>query len=298
MLTNFCRLIVSLFLSVSVVVTSPAVLGGERNFALLEVSPNVQRYADEVVRPILDQYPNDNELEKLVRVAEILIDEGKGVAANRVEPGTFMRFHAQGGPGPGDDALVGLSNAQRQVVKRWHSQYMQYNPANVFFAPSADDVVSSRAAFGCSHHARSFVAIVKALSLVDNPQNLRYVVSSESEIYNAALSKQDTEMTINGHQFAMVKVGERWIAFDSSTAETVEMPGSFDPDNIRPPTNIPIHFKSYGDTRLLLRKIGRDYDDDLSDDSLVALMNISRSGEIHDSKFRWEEFVEKSTAPE
>ena len=42
----------------------------------------------------------------------------------------------------------------------------------IFFAPSADDIIKTKAAFGCSHYARSFIAVVKALGLIDNPENL------------------------------------------------------------------------------------------------------------------------------
>lgn len=46
----------------------------------------------------------------------------------------------------------------------------------------------------------------------------------------------------------------------------------------------------------MLRKIGRDYDDDCGDDSLGRLMNISRSGDPRDAVFKWEEYVPTVTA--
>ena len=83
---------------------------------------------------------------------------------------------------------------------------MQKNPADVFFVPSADDIIKTKAAFGCSHYARSFIAVVKALHLVANPEDIRYTISSKSDNYNQALDKRDKELTINGHQFVIVKI--------------------------------------------------------------------------------------------
>ena len=70
------------------------------------------------------------------------------------------------------------------------------------------------------------------------------------------------------------------------------MPVGFSPDSLSPPQNIPIRFESYPDVTFLLRKIGKDYNDDCNDNSLAALMNISRSGDAQDSNFKWERFAD------
>jgi len=185
-----------------------------------------------------------------------------------------------------------LSSEQKKNLKAWHSKFMQKNPADVFFAPSADEIIRTKAAFGCSHYARSFIAVVKALGLVDKPEDLRYVISSKADNYNQALEKMDSEMTINGHQFVIVKIASKWIAINTSKTEWTAMPEGFSPDFLNPPQNIPIWFESYLDVTFLLRKIGKDYNDDCNDNSLAALMNISRSGDAQDSNFKWERFAD------
>jgi len=183
-----------------------------------------------------------------------------------------------------------LSSERKQILKSWRSKYMQANPADVFFAPSADDIIKTKAAFGCSHYARSFISIVKALGLVNNPKNMRYVITSKSDNYNQALETLDTESTINGHQFVIVKIASKWIAINTSKSEWTPMPDGFTPVSVVPPKNISIRFASYPEVTFLFRKIGKDFNDDCDDNSLVALMNIYRSGEATNSTFLWDKF--------
>jgi hypothetical protein len=105
----------------------------------------------------------------------------------------------------------------------------------------------------------------------------------------------DSEMTINGHQFVIAKIDSKWIALNTSKSEWTQLPDGFTPDSIVPPKNIPIRFESYPDVTFLLRKIGKDYNDDCNDNSLAALMNIYRSGDINDPNFKWEEYSDKSS---
>jgi len=90
----------------------------------------------------------------------------------------------------------------------------------------------------------------------------------------------------------MVKVNSKWIAINTTKSEITEMPEGFSPDSCTPPGNISIRFKSYpSDIVFLLRKIGKDYNDDCGDNSLSHLMNISRSGDPQDAAFKWERYV-------
>jgi len=178
------------------------------------------------------------------------------------------------------------------MLQRWHSKYMNDHPADVFFAPTADEIIKTRAGFGCTHYARAFIVVVKALGLVEKPEDLRYVVSSKADDYNRALEKQDLKMTINGHQFVLVKIDSRWIAINTSQREAVQMPEGFRPESCSPPSNISVRFESYPPGIVfLLRKIGKDFNDDCGDNSLSRLMNISRSGDPQDAAFKWEGYV-------
>lgn len=259
--------------------------------ALVAVTPAIKEYALRTVKPVLDSYDKKDELSRLLKVSEIIIDSKFGIHTNAIEPSTFIIYDKLEKLNLGFLYTFGLSSEQKQILKTWHSKFMQTNPADVFFAPSADDIVGTKAAFGCSHYARSFIAVVKALGLVDKPEDLRYVISSKADNYNQALEKMDAEITINGHQFVIVEIASKWIAINTSKGEWTAMPGGFSPDSLSPPQNIPIRFESYPDVTFLLRKIGKDYNDDCNDNSLAALMNISRSGDAQNSNFQWEIFT-------
>ena len=168
---------------------------------------------------------------------------------------------------------------------------MHADPADVFFAPSAGEIIGSRAAFGCTHYARSFIATVKTLGLISRHEDLRYVISSKADDYNSALKKQDFDATINGHQFAIVRIDSQWIAINTSTGMSTPLPAGFDPDAVAPPHNIPIRFPTRPHVVYVLRRIGTDWDDGCGDRSLTALMNISRSGSPDNSAFLWEAFT-------
>jgi hypothetical protein len=282
----------SLLILILLYVFFPTPTFSEENVSLIKVTPNIREYAINTVKPILDSYTKRDKLSLLLKVSDVLIDPELGVHTNKIAPSTYIIYDKLEKVKLGFLMTFRLSSEQKTILRTWHSKFMNKNPANVFFAPSADEIIKTRAAFGCSHYARSFIAVVKALGLIDNPEDLRYVISSEADSYNQALEKMDREMTINGHQFVLVKIASRWIAINTSKSEWTAMPEGFSPDSVSPPRNIPVRFESYTNVTFLLRKIGKDYNDDCNDNSLAALMNISRSGDTHDFNFRWERFAE------
>ena len=259
--------------------------------SLIGVTPGVREYATHTVKPDLDNCTKKDRLSLLLKVSDVLIHSETGIQKNAIDPSTYMIYDQLNKIGLGFLATLKLSSEQKTTLKAWHSKYMQKNPADVFFAPSADDIITSKAAFGCSHYARSFIAVVKALDLIDTPEDVRYVISSKADNYNEALETNDKEKTINGHQFVMVKIGAQWITINTSKSEWTAMPEGFSPDRVSPPGNIPIRFASYPDVTFLLRWIGTDYDDDGNDDSLASLMNIYRSGDADNPDFKWERFI-------
>ena len=167
---------------------------------------------------------------------------------------------------------------------------MSDTAADVFFAPSASEIIKDRAAFGCTHYARVFMAVVKSLKIIDNPSDLRYVAACVAKDYNTAFKRQNFEMTINGHQFVMARIGPKWYAINTSKGETVDMSLDFSPDTISPPNNTVIQFPSYPEVTFLFRKISKNYSDDIQDNSLIKLMNIYRSGENDRQSFSWDEY--------
>jgi hypothetical protein len=259
--------------------------------SIIEVTPSVKYYAINTIRPILDSYTKKDKLSLLLKISKILIDPEIGIHKNRIEPSNYIIYDKLEKLKLGFLITFKLSSEQKTTLKSWHSKFMKKNPADVFFAPSADEIIKTKAAFGCTHYARSFIAVVKALGLIDKPEDLRYVISSKADDYNKALRENDSEATINGHQFVIAKIDSKWIAINTSKSEWTAMPEGFSPDSLIPPKNIPIRFESYPNIIFLLRKIGNDYNDDCNDNSLEALMNISRSGDAQDSNFKWERFV-------
>ena len=57
------------------------------------------------------------------------------------------------------------------------------------------------------NYARAFIAVVKALDMIDDLKDMRYVIYAKSDDYKRVFEKSDKEMTINGHQFVMVRIG-------------------------------------------------------------------------------------------
>ena len=258
--------------------------------SLIAVTPVVKEYSFNVVKPILDSYSKKDKLSQLLKVSEIIRDSKVGVEANAMKPSTFIIYDKLEKLKLGFFYTFNLSSEQKQILKNWHLRFMHSNPADVFFAPSADEIIKTRAAFGCSHYARSFIAVIKALDLIDKPEELRYVISCKADDYNKAIEKMDSEITINGHQFVIARIDTKWIAINTSKSEFTEMPEGFSPGSLNPPNNISIRFESYLDVTFLLRKIGKDYNDDCNDNSLAALMNIYRSGDSRDHNFKWNRF--------
>ena len=262
----------------------------EEDDSLLEATPDIREYAMNTVKPVLDSCVHKDKLSLLLKVSAILIDPEIGIGIHKINPNKFIVYDKLQKVRLGFLITGKLSSEQKEILKTWHVKFMQENPADVFFAPSADEIITTRAAFGCSHYARSFIAVVKTLGLVENPEELRYVVSCEADNYNQAFDSMDKEMTMNGHQFVLVYVASKWIAINTSKGDWIEMPEGFSPDILRPPNNIHLRFDSYPDVTLLLRKIGEDYDDDCRDNTLKALMNIYRSGDAQYSSFKWDRF--------
>ena len=263
--------------------------------SLIEVTPIVEEYAYKVVKPILDSYDKKDKLSQLLKVSEIITDSKLGVQTNAIDPNKFIIYDKLETLKLGFLYTFNLSSEQKQILKSWRSKFMRSNPADVFFAPSANDIIETKAAFGCSHYARTFIAVIKALHLVANPEDIRYAISSKADNYNQALAKGDKEMTINGHQFVMVRIDGKWIALNTSKREWTRLPDEFTPDSVIPPKNISVRFDSYPDVTFLFRKIGKDFNDDCNDRSLISLMNIYRSGDLNNPDFKWEKYSNKGS---
>ena len=254
------------------------------------VTSEVEEYANSVVKPLISHIPKEDKLSMIRKVSEIILSKEHGVNANAVEPSKYIYYDIFDTLKLGFLVTVNLSSQQKQNIKNWHAKYMSDKAADVFFAPTASEIIKDRAAFGCTHYARVFISIIKALEIIDKPGDLRYAVSCVAKDYNKAYKKKDYEMIINGHQFVMVRIDSKWYAINTSKGEIIEMTKDFSPDKVSPPNNTPIQFPSYPEITFLFRKIGKDYSDNIQDNSLIKLMNIYRSGESNRQSFSWNEY--------
>ncbi|MGD8562233.1 MAG: hypothetical protein PVG03_06855, partial [Desulfarculaceae bacterium] len=260
--------------------------------SMLEVTGAVKDYARSVVKPRLGKLDKQDQLARLLEVVAILKDPKIGISSNKVSPRIFMnlaRGSVQDTVPPGSRLLRDIPQDKREMVRILHNRYMLDHPAGIFFGPSASDIIQYRFAFGCTHFARAFIAIAKELHLVESPAHLRYAISSKHDDYNKCVQLKGLDCpTINGHQFALVRIKDRWAALNTNALnDYVFLPQGFDPDQDIKKKNIPVVFKSLPGLVFLLRKIGKDFNDDCGDDSLLALMNISRSGDPASSALGW-----------
>jgi hypothetical protein len=152
---------------ISLCVFSPRFSFSEQELSLLSVTPRIREYAINTVEPVLDSCAKRDRLSVLLKISDILISSELGIHTNEIEPSTFIIYDTLEKLKLGFLISFKLSPEQKNILKEWHSKFMRKNPANVFFAPSADDIIKTKAAFGCSHYARSFIAVVKALDLMD-----------------------------------------------------------------------------------------------------------------------------------
>ena len=152
------------------VILSPAPVLSDDQSSLIEVTPGVLEYATGTVKPLIDSHPKRDKLSLLLKVADILIDPKTGIHTNSMEPGDFIIYDKLNTFRIGFLITLKLSPEQKRILKTWHSKYMRKNPADVFFAPSADEIIKTKAAFGCSHYARAFIAVVQA----EEPMKLQF----------------------------------------------------------------------------------------------------------------------------
>lgn len=262
---------------------------------LIAVTDEVNEYALNIVAPKLKNNPHQDLLNQLLLVVAILLDSEEGIAISGLQPPDFMNLLMNSKNKfieKDSETLSFIATNNREAIRELHNEYMLQDPSGIFFAPSASDIIKYKSAFGCTHYARAFIAIVKSLKLIEKPEDLRYAIACSHDDYNECVSSSDKEdFTINGHQFVFVRIKEKWIALNTNRLnDYVEFPEGFSPDIDLAKTNIPIMFNGIRNEIFLLRKIGKNYDDSCEDSSFRKLMNIYRSGDNTSSQLNWSEF--------
>jgi hypothetical protein len=263
--------------------------------SLLAVTDDVNQYAQSIVKSRISHIPAADRLLQYLEIIKIMLDPKHGISSSGLSVPDYMSLAQDSGQqivSPDSELLDDLSENKREVLVNLHNKYMLKHVTGIFFGPSASDIIKYRSAFGCTHYARAFIAIVKALNLIENPTELRYVISSKYDDYNKCVELGGIDCpTINGHQFVFVNIASHWVALNTNKKnDYVVFPKGFTPDINLKKTNIPIVFNKIPGRLFVLRKVGQDYNDDCGDSSLRALMNISRSGDPGSPELNWGKF--------
>jgi len=284
--------IIALFIGCSGRSDSPHEIAAVGSFNRVTNTSLVDEYADREIRPLLPADANGGDLKVFLLIVNRLMDEKGGISENKILPMDFMKLSllSQKNIIP-ENAwyLFWLPEQNRNIIRVLHNTYMLEDASGIFFGPTANDVVKYRFAFGCTHYARVFIAVVKSLNLVDEPGSMRYVVSCEAGGYNDYLNKK--QKMLNGHQFVIIKIKDCWYAVNTNRKnDYLLLPPDFDPDMNLYERNLPLSFAEIAGKIFLLRKIGKDYNDDCGDFSLRRLKNIYLSGDPHSDTPRWERY--------
>lgn len=271
--------------------------------SLLAVTPEVERYALDISSGFKEGATLESKLRHIIGY----IHGENGLNPRLFSPDKFFALHyALKGKKLKDiysaKEIAGfkdMSPAALEGYRELYNKYMVPDLKGIMFGPEAADLIKHRMAFGCTHYARAFIAVVRALRLVP-PSDIRYVVSSAHKDYGTACASAgavwDGKFTINGHQFVLIRYDGQWKLLNTSDKEFEIVPA--------PPAlwdyalqNVTAEFPSYAERRemghnhLLVRYIGNDYADGVCDNSFGNLMRISVSGSSNDGKCAWKPYA-------
>lgn len=266
---------------------------------LLAVTPSIGKYASDIAAT----FKTGDSAEDKVKAVIAYMHGKNGIGTANFSPDIFIRLHTafKGGKitRPEEAAkAIGLpktGSAARTAYNEIYDKYAVPDFRGVFFAPTASDIIEHRMAFGCTHYARAFIAIAKALKLF-SPADMRYVIASSHKDYGNACpvkSSQASGITINGHQFVLLRYNSHWWFVNTSNKDFEKVPAA---TLNYLENNLIVRFPSYaknsnsGHNMLLVRYIGESYDDGACDNSFDRLMNISASGKIDSDICLWKRY--------
>ncbi|MCK5106969.1 MAG: hypothetical protein KAI33_06210 [Elusimicrobiales bacterium] len=268
--------------------------------SLLTVSPDIKEYALNISSGFKSDFSIESKIKHIIKY----IHGENGLNPKVFSPNGFFNLHAafKGKNIKRIGKIKDLPKFKKpdiSVIKAYaqiYNKYMVPNAREIVFAPTASDIIKHRMAFGCTHYARAFIAIAKALKLF-KPEDIRYVVSSSHTDYNKACSSKgavyDGPDTINGHQFVLLRYDNSWWFINTSNKIFEKVPAK-NLDYRK--QNLTVKFPSYaknkgsGHNILLVRYIGKNFNDGTCDNSFDNLMNISVSGKIDNNVCLWPEY--------
>lgn len=186
-------------------------------------------------------------------------------------------------------------------------QKKEINPQDLPFVVSGGEAVKYGIRDGCTTFTKTFIVLAKAAGF----KEIRFVPTGKVIDYNKACPvkgvDRNTEITINGHFFALVKIEDRWALVNCTYYEPYSMDENIryeiffqlDGVDVNPEMlenrilRIP-SFQREGipspPNKLYVIAVGKDSDDDLNIENYEALMNMSVSGNRDDSICRYGKF--------
>lgn len=181
-------------------------------------------------------------------------------------------------------------------------KHKKMRPEDAAFVVSGSEAIQYRIRDGCTTMAHVFIALAKAAGLKD----VRFVVGANVSEFKQACplstGKRLTNVEIDGHMIALVKIDGQWALVDCSYFEPYsldeeiryEISTSFEgrpivPDELRGKVlKLPSFQKEiFPPSELLIVGVGKNPDDDLDVENHMALMNLSVSGDPNDPNCRW-----------
>jgi hypothetical protein len=181
-------------------------------------------------------------------------------------------------------------------------KHKQMSPEDLAFVVSGSEAIQHQVRDGCTTMTHLFITLAKAAGLKD----VRFVVGANVSEFREAcpcLSQgRISDVEIDGHIVALVKIDGKWALVNSTYFEPYSLDNntryeiltSFEGNGIRPEElrgkvlRLPSFQKeNFPPSELLIAGVGKDSDDDLEVENHTALMNLSVSGDPRDPTCRW-----------
>jgi len=179
--------------------------------------------------------------------------------------------------------LKNVPKEQVELYREMHNRYSRHGIANLFFGPTAEDVIHFKMAFGCSHFSRAIFSLVKLAKIVPD-DDIKYVAAVSVPDQEKICKSHKDDVMANGHQFLLIKIDGVWNYWNTS-ASALELLPAPDWKEWRSKNEIvqfPSLYKMPDRGRVAVRAIEEKPNQPLCDNTLERLRNIYRSGNPSD----------------
>ena len=152
LIKNICLVIV--LLSAPLLPLGAAAAGGAAGAkpSLLEVTEDVNNYAQRVIKPRINHIPAKDRLAQYLEIINVLLDPKQGLASSGLSVPDFMSLAQDSDRqvvSPDSELLDDIPDNKREKLRILHNKYMLKHVTGIFFGPSASDIVKYKSAFRC-----------------------------------------------------------------------------------------------------------------------------------------------------